>query len=258
MACAARSSVSSDQVPPHVQAPRRWTTPSLPRTRGGRRRTWRRVAARSSPPGVRRTSVVEDRHRRHRDRPLASLANSAVTSRHEVASGIDGADRMVKLRAVDLVRHEAEAARSWSDARYLDIKIVWEGIGPSAAHPSGRLRCRRAAPQPDRRRHLRRRFAGGSSTTSAPGNGSPVAAHPVRSGTQGLRVPPGCATRPDPDRAHHSGQPLPSPTTTPSDTRSLICDEFQDTDDEWQFLQAVAPDARRILLGDVNSASTRR
>ena len=33
----------------------------------------------------------------------------------------------------------------------------------------------------------------------------------------------------------------------------LICDEFQDTDDEeWQFLQTIAPDARRILLGDVN------
>ncbi|MHB8448856.1 MAG: UvrD-helicase domain-containing protein [Mycobacteriales bacterium] len=33
----------------------------------------------------------------------------------------------------------------------------------------------------------------------------------------------------------------------------VICDEFQDTDDEeWQFLQSVAPDARRILLGDVN------
>lgn len=33
----------------------------------------------------------------------------------------------------------------------------------------------------------------------------------------------------------------------------VICDEFQDTDDEeWQFLQAVTPDARRILLGDVN------
>jgi len=33
----------------------------------------------------------------------------------------------------------------------------------------------------------------------------------------------------------------------------LICDEFQDTDDEeWQFFQTVAPDARRILLGDVN------
>lgn len=33
----------------------------------------------------------------------------------------------------------------------------------------------------------------------------------------------------------------------------VICDEFQDTDDEeWQFLQTVAPGARRILLGDVN------
>ena len=33
----------------------------------------------------------------------------------------------------------------------------------------------------------------------------------------------------------------------------VICDEFQDTDDEeWQFLQAIAPDARRILLGDAN------
>lgn len=33
----------------------------------------------------------------------------------------------------------------------------------------------------------------------------------------------------------------------------VICDEFQDTDDEeWQFLQTIAPDARRILLGDVN------
>jgi DNA helicase II / ATP-dependent DNA helicase PcrA len=33
----------------------------------------------------------------------------------------------------------------------------------------------------------------------------------------------------------------------------LICDEFQDTDDqEWHFLQTIAPDARRILLGDVN------
>jgi DNA helicase-2/ATP-dependent DNA helicase PcrA len=33
----------------------------------------------------------------------------------------------------------------------------------------------------------------------------------------------------------------------------VICDEFQDTDDEeWHFLQSVAPDARRILLGDVN------
>ncbi|MGQ4482629.1 UvrD-helicase domain-containing protein [Streptomyces sp. SAS_276] len=33
----------------------------------------------------------------------------------------------------------------------------------------------------------------------------------------------------------------------------VICDEFQDTDDqEWQFLQQVAPAARRILLGDAN------
>jgi len=33
----------------------------------------------------------------------------------------------------------------------------------------------------------------------------------------------------------------------------VICDEFQDTDDEeWQFLQTVAPEARRIVLGDVN------
>lgn len=33
----------------------------------------------------------------------------------------------------------------------------------------------------------------------------------------------------------------------------VICDEFQDTDDgEWQFLQSVAPVARRILLGDIN------
>lgn len=33
----------------------------------------------------------------------------------------------------------------------------------------------------------------------------------------------------------------------------VICDEFQDTDDEeWRFLQAIAPGARRILLGDVN------
>ncbi|MFD0373690.1 UvrD-helicase domain-containing protein [Streptomyces sp. NPDC127112] len=31
----------------------------------------------------------------------------------------------------------------------------------------------------------------------------------------------------------------------------IICDEFQDTDDqEWQFLQQIAPAARRILLGD--------
>jgi DNA helicase-2/ATP-dependent DNA helicase PcrA len=33
----------------------------------------------------------------------------------------------------------------------------------------------------------------------------------------------------------------------------VVCDEFQDTDaEEWRFLQAVAPGARRILLGDVN------
>lgn len=33
----------------------------------------------------------------------------------------------------------------------------------------------------------------------------------------------------------------------------VICDEFQDTDDEeWQFLRSVAPHARRILLGDIN------
>jgi DNA helicase II / ATP-dependent DNA helicase PcrA len=33
----------------------------------------------------------------------------------------------------------------------------------------------------------------------------------------------------------------------------LICDEFQDTDDEeFRFLTAIAPAARRILLGDVN------
>ncbi|MFD6912382.1 UvrD-helicase domain-containing protein [Streptomyces virginiae] len=33
----------------------------------------------------------------------------------------------------------------------------------------------------------------------------------------------------------------------------VICDEFQDTDDgEWQFLQQIAPAARRILLGDAN------
>ncbi|MFF2619348.1 UvrD-helicase domain-containing protein [Kitasatospora sp. NPDC058046] len=33
----------------------------------------------------------------------------------------------------------------------------------------------------------------------------------------------------------------------------VICDEFQDTDDqEWQFLQRIAPAARRILLGDAN------
>lgn len=35
----------------------------------------------------------------------------------------------------------------------------------------------------------------------------------------------------------------------------VICDEFQDTDDEeWGFLQLIAPGARRILLGDVNQA----
>jgi DNA helicase-2/ATP-dependent DNA helicase PcrA len=33
----------------------------------------------------------------------------------------------------------------------------------------------------------------------------------------------------------------------------VICDEFQDTDaEEWQFLQSVAPSARRILLCDAN------
>jgi DNA helicase II / ATP-dependent DNA helicase PcrA len=33
----------------------------------------------------------------------------------------------------------------------------------------------------------------------------------------------------------------------------VICDEFQDTDlQEWEFLQQIAPSARRILLGDVN------
>lgn len=33
----------------------------------------------------------------------------------------------------------------------------------------------------------------------------------------------------------------------------VICDEFQDTDDEeWAFMQGIAPPARRILLGDVN------
>lgn len=35
----------------------------------------------------------------------------------------------------------------------------------------------------------------------------------------------------------------------------VICDEFQDTDaQEWQFLQLIAPRARRILLGDVNQS----
>lgn len=33
----------------------------------------------------------------------------------------------------------------------------------------------------------------------------------------------------------------------------VICDEFQDTDDqEWQFLKQIAPAGRRILLGDAN------
>jgi DNA helicase-2/ATP-dependent DNA helicase PcrA len=33
----------------------------------------------------------------------------------------------------------------------------------------------------------------------------------------------------------------------------VICDEFQDTDaEEWHFLQGVAPESRRVLLGDVN------
>jgi DNA helicase-2/ATP-dependent DNA helicase PcrA len=33
----------------------------------------------------------------------------------------------------------------------------------------------------------------------------------------------------------------------------VVCDEFQDTSaDEWTFLQAIAPGARRLLLGDVN------
>lgn len=33
----------------------------------------------------------------------------------------------------------------------------------------------------------------------------------------------------------------------------IICDEFQDTDyEEWELLRAIAPSARRILLGDVN------
>ena len=35
----------------------------------------------------------------------------------------------------------------------------------------------------------------------------------------------------------------------------VICDEFQDTDGtEWQFVQQIAPAARRILLGDVNQS----
>lgn len=37
--------------------------------------------------------------------------------------------------------------------------------------------------------------------------------------------------------------------------RLVVCDEFQDTDDtEWQFLQLIAPQARRIFLGDLNQA----
>ncbi|MCM4082266.1 UvrD-helicase domain-containing protein [Paractinoplanes hotanensis] len=37
--------------------------------------------------------------------------------------------------------------------------------------------------------------------------------------------------------------------------RLVICDEFQDTDDtEWEFLQLIAPGARRIFLGDLNQA----
>lgn len=34
---------------------------------------------------------------------------------------------------------------------------------------------------------------------------------------------------------------------------TIMCDEFQDTsDDEWAFIQAIAPSAQRILLGDPN------
>lgn len=34
---------------------------------------------------------------------------------------------------------------------------------------------------------------------------------------------------------------------------TVICDEFQDTsDEEWAFMQTVAPSAKRLLLGDVN------
>ena len=34
---------------------------------------------------------------------------------------------------------------------------------------------------------------------------------------------------------------------------TVICDEFQDTsDEEWKFMQAIAPSAQRLLLGDVN------
>ncbi|MDO9494301.1 MAG: hypothetical protein Q7J48_01235 [Nocardioides sp.] len=34
---------------------------------------------------------------------------------------------------------------------------------------------------------------------------------------------------------------------------TVICDEFQHaSDEEWKFMQAIAPSAQRILLGDVN------
>jgi len=34
---------------------------------------------------------------------------------------------------------------------------------------------------------------------------------------------------------------------------AIICDEFQDTNDaEWSFMQAIAPGAQRVLLGDLN------
>lgn len=34
---------------------------------------------------------------------------------------------------------------------------------------------------------------------------------------------------------------------------AVVCDEFQDTsDEEWGFMQAIAPSAQRLLLGDVN------
>lgn len=34
---------------------------------------------------------------------------------------------------------------------------------------------------------------------------------------------------------------------------AVICDEFQDTsDEEWEFMQTIAPSAQRLLLGDVN------
>lgn len=49
---------------------------------------------------------------------------------------------------------------------------------------------------------------------------------------------------------------LANPTAADHYTRRyslVICDEFQDTDDEeWQFLQMIAPGARRLLLGDIN------